>query len=108
MQDNKNIFIKTAMKLYMGSSNKDKNYNCVNELLPFENDVKEIDSYPGEIQYLIAKAYGYQNNYPLALEHLRKARKAEVVDAKVILYYSKIMNHNITDSKVPDYKLPDR
>jgi len=87
MQDNKNIFIKTAMKLYMGSSNKDKNYNCVKELLPFENDVKEIDSYPGEIHYLIAKAYGYQNNYPLALDHLRKARKAEVVDAKVILYY---------------------
>lgn len=81
-QDDKNIFLRTAMKLYMGTSNK--SLNCVNELLSFENDVKEIDSYPGEIHYLIAKAYGYQKNYPLAIDHLHKARKAEVVDAKVI------------------------
>ncbi|XP_060871257.1 uncharacterized protein LOC132945503 [Metopolophium dirhodum] len=96
-QDNKNIFLRTAMKLYMGSSNKNKNYNCVNELLPFEDDAKEVGSYPGEIHYLIAKAYGYQNNYSKALEHLRKARKTDVVDAKtretnkkVQAYYEKI------------------
>ncbi|XP_001952019.2 uncharacterized protein LOC100163961 [Acyrthosiphon pisum] len=103
-QDNKNLLTRAAMKLYMGSSNKDKNYDCVKELLPFENDVKEIDSYPGEIHYLIAKAYGYQNNYPSAIEHLRKARKAEVVDSKtretnkkVQTYYEKL--YTLMDAK---------
>jgi len=68
----------------MGSSKKSTSFNCVNELLEFENDAKEVDSYPGEIHYLLGRAYGQQNNYEKALEHLRKARKDRVVDSKVI------------------------
>lgn len=83
-QDNKNIFLRTALKLYMGTSKKDKNFNCVKELLSFQDDLEEIDSYPSEIHYLLARAYGLQNKNSLALDHLRKARKETVVDSKVI------------------------
>ena len=31
------------MKLFMGGSEKDKNYNRVNELIPLEEHIKEID-----------------------------------------------------------------
>lgn len=68
----------------MGGSEKDKNYNRVNELIPLEEHIKEIDSYAGEYHFLIAREYGHQNNYPLAIDHLRKASIAEVVDSKVI------------------------
>jgi len=68
----------------MGSSNKEKNYDCVSELLHFENDAKDVGSYTAEMHYLIGKAYGYQNNYSKALEHLQKARRTDVYDGKVI------------------------
>jgi len=70
------------MKMFMGSSNR--NYNCVNDLLPFANDLDEIDSYPGEYHYLLGLAYEKQNNLSLAIDHLRKARAAAVLDSKVI------------------------
>ncbi|KAL5242373.1 hypothetical protein ACI65C_009783 [Semiaphis heraclei] len=78
-QENRNIIIKTAKKMYMGGYS---NYDCVRALIPFESHIKEIDSYPGEYHYLIARAYVQQGNNELALDHLRKARQAPVVDAK--------------------------
>lgn len=83
LQDNKNIFLRTAMKLYMSTSKRNR-FNCVKELLSFQDNLKEIDSYPSEIHYLLARAYGLQNNNALALDHLRKARNEKVVDSKVI------------------------
>ncbi|KAL4096483.1 hypothetical protein QTP88_021429 [Uroleucon formosanum] len=96
LQDNKNIFLRTAMKLYMSTSKRNR-FNCVKELLSFQDNLKEIDSYPSEIHYLLARAYGLQNNNALALDHLRKARNEKVVDSKtrktnikVQAYYEKI------------------
>ncbi|XP_022183484.1 uncharacterized protein LOC111043016 [Myzus persicae] len=101
-QENKNILLKTAMKMFMGSS---KNYDCATELLPFENDLTEIGSYSGEFHYLVARAYGHQKNYKLAVDHLRKARQTPVFDSKtretnkkVQAYYEKMytrLNANV-------------
>jgi len=83
MQENKNILLKTTLKLIVGGTRKDKDYNCVTELKPFEKHIKEVGSYPGEYYYLLARAYAHQGNKVEALENLRIARDAEVVDQKV-------------------------
>lgn len=87
MQENKPILIKLAMKLCMGGTKKNKAFNCVTELKPFEKHLKEVGSYTGEYHYLLAKAYAHQDDDLSALEHLRIALEAHVLDTKVIYEY---------------------
>ncbi|XP_022183490.1 uncharacterized protein LOC111043020 [Myzus persicae] len=96
-QDNKNGLLRAAMQLYMGTSRKDKNFNCVTELKQFEGELANIDSFAAEFHYLVAKAYGSQNNFASAMEHLIKVREEDVVDSKTReinrkaqLYYEKM------------------
>ncbi|XP_050057559.1 uncharacterized protein LOC114124271 isoform X2 [Aphis gossypii] len=97
LQENKPILIKLAMKLCMGGTKKNKAFNCVTELKPFEKHLKEVGSYTGEYHYLLAKAYAHQDDDLSALEHLRIALEAHVLDTKtrninkkVQHYYEKI------------------
>jgi len=78
----------------MGGTKKNKAFNCVTELKPFEKHLKEVGSYTGEYHYLLAKAYAHQNDDLSALKHLRIALKAHVLDTKVIYEYKIVRYKN--------------
>lgn len=84
MQEDKNVFLKSLMKLYAGGTKKDKNYDCVKELLQFQNIIDEVGSSNGEYYYLLGKAYAHKGNLSSALSCLENARESKVFDQKVI------------------------
>ncbi|XP_026804612.1 uncharacterized protein LOC113548122 [Rhopalosiphum maidis] len=91
IQENKNIILKTTLKLYGGSAKK--GLDCVAELKPFEHHIKEIGSFPGEFHYLLARAYSQQGNNEETIKHLLIARKADVVDSKTRYVNKKVQEY---------------
>ncbi|XP_060838580.1 uncharacterized protein LOC132920309 isoform X2 [Rhopalosiphum padi] len=91
IQENKNILLKTALRLYAGSAKK--GLDCVAELKPFENHIKEIGSFTGEFHYLLARAYSHQGNNEETMKHLLIARKADVVDSKTRYVNKKVQEY---------------
>lgn len=93
------------MKLCMGGTKKDKTFNCVTELKPFEKHLKEVGSYTGEYHYLLAKAYAHQDDDVSALKHLRIALEARVLDTKVINEYKIVKYKNYFKCNNLNYKI---
>uniref|UniRef100_A0A2S2P7K2 Uncharacterized protein n=2 Tax=Schizaphis graminum TaxID=13262 RepID=A0A2S2P7K2_SCHGA len=104
MQENKNILLKTALKLYTGSTKKGQ--DCVAELKPFEHHIREVGSFHAEYYYLLARAYAHQGNNEETLKYLHTARRGAVLDSKtryvnkkVQEYYEKIYIRMYTKNK---------
>lgn len=69
----------------MGNTTNEKKFNCVHELLKFEDDITHVGSFNGEFYYLLGRAYAKKKEYDKAMEALNKARRDVVVDEKVII-----------------------
>lgn len=71
------------MELYIGDTKKERNFDCITELLFFEHQIYSVGSFDGEYYYLLARAYKKQHNNVKAIEYLKRAIKGPAIDLKV-------------------------
>ncbi|VVC24638.1 Tetratricopeptide-like helical domain [Cinara cedri] len=82
MEGNKKNALRNLDMWFKGINNSDQKFDCITELLKYENEIEIVGSYPGEYYYLLGRAYAKQKNNQKALECLVKARQGPIVCQK--------------------------
>lgn len=90
-QENKNIFLKAALKLIMGDSKHIP--DCVSELNKYENQIEIVGSFPAEYRYLLARAYSHAGKEEETLKNLLLARDEVVKDSKTRHVNNKVQQY---------------
>ncbi|VVC24639.1 Tetratricopeptide-like helical domain [Cinara cedri] len=82
MVENKNGFTRNLSIIVKGITKSERNFDCIKELLKYEQEIENVGSYPGEYYYLLGRAYAKQGDNQKAIECLAKARLGPIVCQK--------------------------
>lgn len=62
MVQNKSDYVRRIKQLYIGSTTKERKFDCITELLDYESEIYHVGSFDGEYYYLLSRAFEKQNN----------------------------------------------